>query len=311
MTFRVLEFSTSGAFLSKRRGHLRIEQGGVLQKSVPLDDIHAVLSVHPAVVATQGLLLALAERGIPYVLCGKNYLPAAFVWSTSPNQRQARRFQLQLGTKLPKKKRAWKEVVKEKIRWQAAVATSFGHQAARIEALASMVRSGDPANVEARAARCYWPMVFGKSFRRDPMLGGPNALLNYGYAVLRACTARAIMGAGLHPTLGIHHHGLTNPMALADDFMEPFRPAVDVLVLRLMQRQQLELLPEVKRELASIVTFDFETTNGRAPLSVCVQNLVWSWVAMLEKRKTKLVFPKISMFNISEEEPLPCEQQRA
>ena len=127
--------------------------------------------------------------------------------------------------KAPLLKRAWKQIIISKVRMQARVLAVFGQPNARLNQLARKVTSGDNTNIEAQAARYYWPLVLGKEFRRDRMGPGANSLLNYGYTVLRAVAARSVVAAGMHPTIGIHHSNRGNAFALADDIVEPFRPA--------------------------------------------------------------------------------------
>src|SRR5690606_215333 len=140
------------------------------------------------------------------------------------------RIEAQAAASRPMAKRLWADLVRAKVRAQAAALAEFSQPPLVLETLAKRVRSGDPVNIEAQAAQRYWPSLFGPDFRRDRSADGVNALLNYGYMVLRASAARAVVSAGLHPSLGIHHKSAGSSLRLADDLMEPFRPAVDILV---------------------------------------------------------------------------------
>ena len=142
---------------------------------------------------------------------------------------------------------------------QAEALDRIGASSARLRKLADSVRSGDPDNCEAQAAQAYWPAFMGKDFRRDRTAGGVNALLNYGYAVLRAATARAVAGAGLHPSLSIHHQSRGEALRLADDLMEPFRPAVDLVARQLRDEGLTELNAAAKAELAGVLHLDYLT----------------------------------------------------
>ena len=157
------------------------------------------------------------------MLCGSDYLPTAWLWPVDGHHVQALRMRCQLGASRPLCKRLWQVVVKAKISQQKNVLDLLQFCDGGLGSLARRVKSGDPDNVEAQAARRYWPLLFGKEFRRERYGPFPNPFLNYGYTVLRAAMARAVVSAGLHPSLGIHHHNRANPMCLVDDLMEPFR----------------------------------------------------------------------------------------
>jgi len=258
---------------------------------VPLADMEALIVNSPAATITGKLLVALSERGIAVSLCGANQAPAAMLWPVAGHHEQSRRMGIQAEVGKPLKKRLWQQIVRAKVRAQGAVVARLGGASAPFERLARSVRSGDPENIEAQAARRYWPLIMGKSFRRETGGNGANALLNYGYGVLRSGVARAVAGAGLHPTLGIHHSNRLNPLALVDDLMEPFRPVVDVIVQRLLERGESEVSPGVKRELAMLLSLDLPTTAGTTPLSTCLERLAISLVRAFESGKADLEFP--------------------
>jgi len=156
------------------------------------------------------------------------------------------------------------------------VLRSIGQEAGAFEALAKKVRSGDPDNLEAQAARRYWPLLMGEEFRRDRNGHGVNSLLNYGYTVLRAIISRAICASGLHPTLGIHHANQTNAFALADDLMEPYRPLVDRMAFNLVASGMSEVDSETKQQFAKLGALDLDTSEGISPLSTQASRLVHS-----------------------------------
>ena len=153
------------------------------------------------------------------------------------------------------------------------------------------MRSGDPDNVEAEAARRYWPLLLGSAFHRDTDAGGINGLLNYGYAVLRAGIARAVMGAGLHPGFGLMHSNRSNPMVLIDDLMEPFRPMVDREVRRIVAAGASEVDTETKRILARIMVLDVATNVGLSPLMTCAERLAQSLARAFAGESDKLDLP--------------------
>lgn len=258
---------------------------------VPLADMEALIFNSPAATVTGKLLVALSEHGIAVSVCGANQAPAAMLWPVAGHHEQARRMDIQAAAGKPLKKRLWQRIVRAKVRAQGAVVSKLGGESAPFERLARSVRSGDPKNIEAQAARRYWPLVMGKHFRRETSGNGVNALLNYGYGVLRSSVARSVAGAGLHPTLGIHHSNRLNPLALVDDLMEPFRPIVDMIVRRLIRKGEGEVRPETKRELAMLLSLDFPTTAGTTPLSTCLERLAISLVRSFESGKADLEFP--------------------
>lgn len=267
---RVVEIAEDGRYLAKSRGFLTISVKGEEIGRVPLDDLGAVLATSPATSASTALLAELAERGVMFVVCGRNYAPAALLWPVSGHHAQQRRMEAQLGASRPLGKRIWAEIVAAKLLAQGAALVAVGQPGGAFALLARQVRSGDPDNLEAQAARRYWRRLLGPEFRRDPEAGGANALLNYGYTVLRAATARAISAAGLHPGIGIFHRHPHNAMPLADDLMEPFRPVVDLLVHGLLADGIREICPDAKRVLVGALTTNLPTRVGRTPLTTCL-----------------------------------------
>lgn len=171
---------------------------------------------------------------------------------------------------------------------QAAALRLCGKPHAPLTALVRKVQAGDKGNIEGQGARAYWSLLFGVSFRRDRDQPGANALLNYGYAVLRSIVARRVMGCGLTPGIGIHHGNAGNPMRLVDDLMEPFRPIVDIFVWRLMQDGVSEVTSDAKRTLGSLPTRTLHTNAGTSPVTVVVERLCQSFVGALEGGKLAL-----------------------
>ena len=204
--------------------------------TIPFRDIAVLIASHPQISLTQAVLSALGAAGGIFVTCDERHMPAAMSLPLVVHSLQTERFAEQASMALPKKKRLWKEIVRAKIQAQARLLEQRTASDRGLSALSGRVRSGDAGNLEAYAARIYWKALFGENgFRRDPESGGVNACLNYGYAVLRAIVARALCGAGLHPSLGLHHHNRYDPFCLADDLMEPFRPLVDGQVARIAE----------------------------------------------------------------------------
>ncbi len=164
-------------------------------------------------------------------------------------------------------------------------------EAGALEHLSRKVRSGDPDNIEAQGVRRYWQALFGPNFRRDRALDGANALLNYGYTVLRACVARSIIGSGLHPTIGLHHANRLNAFALADDLIEPFRPLADAAVLQMVREGQEEVDSDAKRRLAALTAADMEIAGETTPMTVAVQRLAHSLATSFIEKKALLALP--------------------
>lgn len=276
MVGRVLEIATDGRHLAVQRGFLVVSEHGEEVGRVPLDDIAAVLANAHGMTYTNNALVEASSRGIPIVLCGANHMPAAIVWPVDAHHVQTGRMRDQISASLPLKKRLWAQLVRGKILAQAATLAAVGAPNGGFYLLARKVRSGDPDNVEAEAARRYWPLLFGSDFRRDADAGGLNGLLNYGYAVLRAGVARAAMAAGLHPGFGLMHSNRSNPMVLIDDLMEPFRPTVDREIWRLAKDGAREVDRDTKAALARVMVVDLPTNLGMSPLMTCAERLAQS-----------------------------------
>src|SRR3546814_239859 len=186
-------------------------------------------------------------------------------------------------------KQLWQKIVIAKISVQASLLAAQGRDETNaLLLMARRVRSGDPDNVEAQAARKYWPALMGSEFRRDQNAGGSNALLNYGYTVMRSCVARSIIGAGLHPAIGLHHHSRLNGFALADDLVEPFRPLVDGLVRRMTDEGVTTVTSDAKQRLVRLIGHDLRLGGAVSPVSMAAQRLAQSLARSFEERKPTL-----------------------
>ncbi|WP_245584071.1 type II CRISPR-associated endonuclease Cas1 [Rubritepida flocculans] len=267
---RVLEIAEEGRRLSKRRGFLVVGAGREEAGRVPLDDLTAVLVTAPGTEVSVALLAALAERGVPFLVPGANHAPVALLWPLAGHHAASARMAAQIARTRGMEKRLWQRIVAQKIRAQGWALARAGAPAGAFARLAREVKPGDPDNLEAQAARRYWPLMMGEGFRRDVGAAGANALLNYGYAVLRAAVARAICAAGLHPGLGVFHRNPQNPMPLADDLMEPFRPFVDETVRALLAEGEQEVSVAAKRRLVGVLWRDTPTAAGRSPLATAI-----------------------------------------
>lgn len=293
MLGRIIEIAQDGRRLAVERGFLLIRDAEQELARIPLDDIAAVIGNAHGLTWSNNLLVALAERKVPLVITAANHSPVAFLWPLDAHHQQAGRMDAQLAASLPLKKRLWSQLVKAKLQQQAAVLEACGESATLIAALVPKIRVGDPTNIEAQAARRYWSRVMGEGFTRDQQGDGINAQLNYAYTLLRSATARAVLAAGLHPSIGLHHSNQQNAMRLVDDVMEPYRPVMDWRVRALNRSGTEALTPDAKRQLAHTLYMDLATSTGRTPLMVCVQRLAVSLAQALagEREKLDLALP--------------------
>lgn len=294
MIGRIVEVADDRRHLSMHRGFMVVQDTEGERKElgqVPLDDIAAVIANAHGLSYTNNLLVALAERGAPFVLCAANHNAVGMLLPIDGNFEQAKRIEAQIAASLPTHKRLWAAVVRSKLEQQAAALEATGAPTAPLTALVSKVKSGDPENIEAQGAQRYWRLLFGDAFRRDQDGGGLNGLLNYGYTVLRACTARAVIAAGLHPSIGLHHSNDNNAMRLVDDVMEPFRPIVDLKVWHLRRNGEEDVTPETKRALVRTLYDDMQTEAGATPVMVCAQKLAVSLAQVYLGEREKLDLP--------------------
>lgn len=294
MIGRIVEVADDRRHLFVSRGFMVVQDTEGARKElgqVPLDDIAAVIANAHGLSYTNNLLVALAERGAPFVLCGSNHNAVGMLLSIDGNFQQAKRLDAQIAASKPTHKRLWAEIVKSKLQQQAAALEAAGAPTAPLSALVGKVKSGDPTNLEAQGARRYWGLLFGEDFRRNQDGEGLNAMLNYGYTVLRAATARAIVAAGLHPTLGVFHSNEGNAMRLIDDVMEPFRPVVDLKVWQLARQGEKYITPDTKRTLVRTLYDDMQTNIGATPVMSCIQKLAVSLAQVYLGERDKLDLP--------------------
>lgn len=275
--WRVVDISDDNRVLSLSRGSLKVSTGNNEIGRVPLSDIQCVLVHGHGALLSLSLSAALAEAGIPLVLCARNHAPVALSLPVSGNFEQAARLTAQAALSLPKRKQLWRQLVRAKIKAQARALEIAGHpEHIGLAKLVSVVRPGDPGNVEARAARFYWRRLLGDAFRRDSGGEGLNAHLNYGYTVVRSAMARSVVGAGLSPGLGLHHRGRLNSFQLVDDLMEPFRPLVDLVVWGHVKDWEGEVTTQAKRDLAEIVNGSMATEAGASSVTRAMSALCLS-----------------------------------
>lgn len=265
------------------------------KRSIPIEDIGVLVLDHQQITITHALLNALEERHCAVITCSQRHMPSGLFLPLEGHSLQSERFRKQIDASLPLKKQLWQQTIKAKILNQARVLQQVHQQAAlNMQAWAKQVRSGDPDNLEARAAAFYWANLFPTlpHFTRERDESAPNALLNYGYALLRAIVARALVAAGLLPTLGIHHHNRYNAYCLADDMMEPYRPYVDQLVLEIYDPKQTEGLSKgQKHQLLQIPELDVCINGAMHPLSIATEITACSLLHCYEGTSRSLSYP--------------------
>ena len=261
------------------------------KQTVPIEDLGVVLLEHQQISVTLPLLNALAENEVQVVICNSKGMPSAMLQSMNSNNLQGETLRNQIACGEVLKKQLWKQVVEAKIRNQASLLDSVGENGNVLKPFYTNVRSGDVDNREGIAARIYFQHLFGDSFVRNRDEPGINALLNYGYSILRAATCRAIVSSGLLQAIGIYHHNRSNAYPLADDLMEPFRPFVDGVVYDLAMQGNTELTKEVKRELISVLYADTLFEKIKSPLSVGLSMTTSSMAKCLSKELNTLSLP--------------------
>ena len=267
-------------------------------KRVPIEDIGVVVLDHKQITITQGAMSALLDNNVAVITCDEHRMPSGLMLPLDGNTIQSERFRDQIEASLPLKKQLWQQTIQAKILNQSTVLYSQrGMECGNMEAWAKQVKSGDSDNLEGRAAAFYWQNLFGhiKGFRRDREGVPPNNLLNYGYAILRAVVARSLVGSGLLPTLGIHHHNRYNAYCLADDIMEPYRPYVDKLVAEIVDSGAdiTNLTKDIKGQLLSIPVLDVVINGRRSPLMIGVGMTTASLYKCYSGEIRKIAYPSM------------------
>lgn len=263
----------------------------------PIEDVGVVVLDHKQITITSGVLEALLENNCAVVTCDSKSMPVGLMLPLYGNTTQNERFRQQLDASLPLKKQLWQQTIQTKINNQASVLNDYTEEEIKcMRVWANEVRSGDPDNLEARAAAYYWKTLFAdiEGFTRDREGIPPNNLLNYGYAILRAVVARGLVTSGLLPTLGIHHHNRYNAYCLADDIMEPYRPYVDELVFRLVKTTDniQDLSKQLKTELLGIPTIEVVIGGKRSPLMIAVGQTTASLYRCFSGELRRIVYPE-------------------
>jgi len=291
MIKRVIEISTA-SYLHIHRKQLVIEQKGEKVGTVPIEDLGMLIIANVANVLTQQLLADCAANNVVVILCNDKYIPGSILLPLSGHSLHALGLREQIAAKETIQKRLWQQIVQAKLGAQAALIGASGGNAVYLDRLVGQVKTGDPMNCEAQGARYYWQAMFGKGFRRNTELDGINALLNYGYTIVRACVARALVGAGLHPAIGLQHCNQYNDFALADDILEPLRPLVDNKVRELVSDLvQIQLDRDMRTELLGLTATTCEINGRPLPLMVALGEYTASLRACLRGEQKQLEIP--------------------
>lgn len=283
------------AYLHLKHQQLLIDKQGETIAQIPIEDLGIVILQNPAIVITQAVIIACQKNNVVMVFCDERHLPYSVLLPISEgNNLHNKILQQQLLLTLPTKKRLWQQIVKQKIKGQVNTLKALGKAFAPLERLSENVKAGDPENLEAQAAQLYWKLLFGNEFRRNVELDGINSLLNYGYSIMRAMVARAIVSSGLHPTIGLNHHNQYNSLCLADDLIEPFRPWVDFKVYQILKRNpELQVTKETKVPLLNLLSETVIWEHQEMPLMVACHYLMAQLKRAYEDSSVVLIYPKI------------------
>lgn len=289
-------FFGNPAYLSTKNEQLVVTYPDKEQetKTAAIEDIGVIVLEHQQITITNGLLEKLTNNNVAVITCDQQHLPIGLLMPLSGNTLQTERFKNQINASLPLKKNLWQQTVSSKILNQAGLLKEKGIETKNMEYWAKSVTSGDTQNHEARAASYYWQnLIKVENFNRQQKGMPPNNLLNYGYAILRGITARALVSSGMLPTLGIFHRNKYNAYCLADDIMEPYRPFVDLIVCHIMETEDdiSELTVNIKKELLSIPALDVMIDGNKSPLMVAMSRTTNSLHECFEGSSRKILYP--------------------
>ena len=299
MIKRTLYFS-SPSYLSKKDKQLVIKfaEEGKPDTTVPIEDIGIVVLDNQQITISHGALMELTRNNAAVITCDETHHPTGLLMPLDGHSLQSERFTAQINASQPLKKQLWQQTIESKIFNQHVVLKKLDKPVENMLHWHRSVKSGDGENHEARAAAYYWNHIFPTEFHFRRERGGapPNNLLNYGYAILRAIVARALVASGLLPTLGIHHRNKYNAYCLADDIMEPYRPFVDRIVLKIVHsgEEYTELTPALKKELLQIATVDIVLDGDKSPLMVGMSRTTASLARCFDGSSRKILYPELN-----------------
>lgn len=301
MDKKVVEVISNNIELHLYRGFLLIKDTiNSTERKVSLDEILALVLSSDNIVISKNIINAICESGATIITCDTKYLPTTITLSYTGHWLVNKRIHEQIGCSVPLRKNLWKNIVQHKILNQASILEYFypnNTNIIKLKRLSKDTLSDDSKNNEGQAAHIYFKSLFGNNFTRNRLKDDINILLNYAYIVLRAMVARAITGNGLLPYLGLKHCNKQNPMPLADDLIEPFRAIADKLVfseiIKIGNPEHIELTPELKKNILTIITYPVRTTKGIMTLTDAIYDFVNSLVLSFETKKVVLTYPVI------------------
>jgi CRISPR-associated protein Cas1 len=293
MIKHIIEVSQEPTRLSLRNSQMVVTQSGVEKSQIPCEDIGVIVVDQPQTTYTHQLLCQLSSTDAVVVLCDQNHLPTSILLPLVDHSTLVPRLHLQIALSTPRRKKLWAEIVKEKLKRQAENLPEDYPAKAKILDFARNVKSGDSTNREAQGAKVYWQnWLWQEEFRRDRDSAGINSMLNYGYAIVRASLARAVVAAGLQPSLGLMHRNRANAFCLVDDLIEPYRPMVDSQVREIYRQGYAELTVECKKQLLQLLAIPMEIRKETGPSGVMFQRYLNSLVRCMEGTEKRLEIPK-------------------
>jgi len=296
MLRKTIEIATPGTRLSVAHRQLVIERPDLPKATVPIEDLGVLVIDDSRASYTQAVFIECLGAGATVIVSGRDHLPAGMMLPMDGHHALTERHWAQVEAGAPLRKRLWQAIIAAKLRQQGRLLAEVTGQDAGLAALAGRVRSGDPDNLEAQGAQRYWPKLFGRDFRRDRSADDANALLNYGYAIVRAACARALVASGLIPSLGVWHRNRSNPFCLADDLLEPWRPVVDWKVHSILtaetERKSLDDRP-TRAALLAIFTETVVVGARRWPLLLGIEQSASSLAkALTQNDRDALILPE-------------------
>lgn len=301
MIKRTLYFGNP-AYVSVKNKQLSIkkidqESGEDVYLTIPIEDVGLVVADHPQVTFTHSVITSLQENNAVILWCGGNHMPVSMSLPIFANDTYTEKVRYQIEASEPLKKQLWKQTVSSKIQNQANHLKIMGKKSLLLDKMVPRITSGDPENYEGQAAAIYWQFLLSEfDVTRGRFEGGPNALFNYGYAILRAIIARNLVGSGCLPVLGIHHTNKYNPFCLADDIMEPYRPIVDHYVMEYIKKapdHDGQLTMDDKAYLLQIPVIDVTIQGKQSPLMVGAQRTTASLVKCYQGTARKILYPEL------------------
>jgi len=272
MIKRTIEISKP-AYLRLKNKQLEITRNQSIVGSIPIEDLGVLLLAHPQITVTQRLMVECSSNNVAITNCDQQHLPISITLALYSHTTHTKVLRTQHGISIVRQKQLWKYIVQTKLKEQAETLKRVDANHKPILGMINTVKSGDKSNIEAQAAKRYWRLLFDDEFRRNPESTGLNALLNYGYAIIRAMVARSLVGTGMHPAIGLNHHNQYNPYCLADDVMEPFRPWVDEVVHKLANDGCNEICTESKQALLSLLDMPVMYEQDKTPFMVATSLL--------------------------------------